>query len=300
MAKQVLSIDIQNYYDFTDVKTKPKKFKGASKAKIGKLDGQSYFLKPATTVEYFATRLLNHLNTDLFRNVIFLVADPQNKSGLKTLGHILTANKVIASFSSMNQDSDFLMKHSDNSEQMFMYITLIGNYGINQGMRDDMSYDNFGTIKSKGKTKAFVLDHAMAFHMVHDQYICQEYKIGNFCLYGLSEYQRAVKEDKVFLARINNHDSALVEFFLKRCNKYFFDTCTKEKMIKAMKNINLEVLEKEQELVSFFQLPTIQEIIKQDLKYEYPHVYHHSYDELVSFTQKISDIAGLVEYAYEM
>ncbi len=301
MTKQALSIEIQNYNDFTDVKAKPKKFKGASKSKIGKLDGQSYFVKPATTVEFFATRLLNHLNCDFFRNIIFFVKDPQNKSGLKTPGHILTANKVIGSFASLNQD--YSIKSSDNAEQMFMYITLIGNYGVNQGMSDDMGYDNFGTIKSKGQTKAFVLDHAMAFHMVHDQYICQEYKTGNFCLYGLSEYPRAVSEDKSFLARIDNKDSTLVKFFLKRCNSYFSKICTEEKMIKAMLNIHLEVQEKEQELVSFFQLPTIKEIVAQDLEYEYPHVYHHSYDELVSFTQKISDIAMLSvvpEYADEI
>jgi len=93
------------YNDLTKIIDKPRKFGGASKSYIVTLGQNNFLMKCAIPEEYFATRLLNHLNPQFFQNMMFLIVD--KKGGIEcTKGLVPTANKIIHSFVSLKFGDD--------------------------------------------------------------------------------------------------------------------------------------------------------------------------------------------------
>jgi hypothetical protein len=93
-----LELEYLSYENFINLKDKQKLLGGQYKGEIGELNGETFVIKPMIAEEYFATRLLNHLNPELFQNLVLVVQDNANSSKLNKVNTILTANKFIKSF----------------------------------------------------------------------------------------------------------------------------------------------------------------------------------------------------------
>ena len=274
------------YKDFANLKDKQRSVGGHSKGKIGSFNGESFLIKPTVAEEYFGTKLLNQLNPELFQNIMFIVKDDNNISGLVQEGTILTANMIIQSFVDMLH----MQRKAEDPEEMFVYITLIKNYGIDLGTRNDLSYNNYGYILDKfGKEKAFVLDHELAFGQLGAKYACLKHGIGALCSFDAEkDYKLHIEIDKnwkKFISSANHSD--LVNRFTKHCSK-IFDDCTEEKMDAAIEKIHLEVMNREVELRDFFNMDSIASIIGEDSKHEYLHISYHSYEDILDFFVKLS------------
>ena len=192
---------------------------------------------------------------------IFVCAGYQDK-----VNTILTANKFIKSFVPMTR----IDTYGDSPEEMYLYITLIANYGINMGLGDDLSYDNYGyVIDNYGKKKAFVLDHELAFNRLGESY----YGLSNI-LYPI-DHKSAIIEDKMWKDTISKKEPSLINRFTKHCSKIFHN-CKSAEITSAIKKMHSEVLSREVELHAFFDMKSVKDIIQKDEDSSYPRIHYHS------------------------
>ena len=282
-----LELEYVAYENFINLKDKQASLGGQYKGKIGELNGEKFIIKPMIAEEYFATRLLNHLNPELFQNLVLVVQDNANFSKLNKASTILTANKFIKSFVPMTR----IDTYGDSSEEMYLYITLIANYGINMGLGDDLSYDNYGyVIDNYGKKKAFVLDHELAFNRLGESY----YGLSNI-LYPI-DHESAIIEDKMWKDTISKKDPSLISKFTKHCSK-IFDNCKSAEITSAIKKMHSEVQSREVELHAFFDMKSVKDIIQKDEDASYPRIHYHSYEDVVEFTKTLSEIVDMFDSA---
>jgi len=275
-----LELEYVAYENFINLKDKQKLLGGQYKGEIGELNGETFVIKPMIAEEYFATRLLNHLNPELFQNLVLVVQDNANSSKLNKVNTILTANKFIKSFVPMTR----IDTYGDSPEEMYLYITLIANYGINMGLGDDLSYDNYGyVIDNYGKKKAFVLDHEIAFNRLGESY----YGLSNI-LYPI-DHKSAIIEDKMWKDTVSKKELSFISKFTKHCSK-IFSNCKSAKITSAIKKMHSEVLSREVELHAFFDMKSIKDIIQKDEDASYPRIHYHSYEDVVKFTETLSEI----------
>jgi hypothetical protein len=113
-----------------------------------------------------------------------------------------------------------------------------------------------------------------------------------------SEYGTSIleneHEDKMWKDTVSKKELSFISKFTKHCSK-IFSNCKSAKITSAIKKMHSEVLSREVELHDFFDMKSIKDIIQKDEDASYPRIHYHSYEDVVKFTETLSEIVDMFD-----